>query len=426
MRPRREADPALADAFARREVQAEQQINRLRIGLIAAASATDLAYAWWDHRLDARLAATAALLVGTFSIYAALVHLLNRGGVHRPWLKYVTIAADYGFTLLVISEYRRIGFFVNEAPEGGAPEFIGFLMLLNVLNAFRQSRGALVYSTALATAIGCSLAATSSPRVELLFYTPMVLVGSGVVAYYLSAGLTAMFLRLRRREWLARFLPQRVVQAIEAGTLQVEPGGAQRRTTLLLADIRGFTALAERRDPSQVVGLLNEHFAAMSAVIWRHGGMVDKFIGDAVLAVFGAPVPQPDHARRAVEAARAMQTCLKTLNQDWVRRGLPSLRIGIALHSGTVVAGFVGATERLEYTVIGDPVNVTARIEELNKVYGTDVLLSESTAGEVGADIGVEFLADVPLRGREQRVRVYRLSPAPARPQGIAGGSAAT
>ena len=179
--------------------------------------------------------------------------------------------------------------------------------------------------------------------------------------------------------------------------------------TILLSDLRGFTALAEHRDPQQVVAVLNEYFTAMAAIIWECRGTIDKFIGDAILAVFGAPVAQPDHALRAVRAALRMQEALGELNRGWSERGSPVLAMGIALHTGTVVAGNVGSPQRMEYTVIGDPVNLTARIEELNKTYGTRVLLSETTYDLVGDHFAAELVSAAPVRGRSDPVRVYKL-----------------
>jgi adenylate cyclase len=170
--------------------------------------------------------------------------------------------------------------------------------------------------------------------------------------------------------------------------------------------VRGFTRLAEHRDPQEVVSTMNEYFTRMTAVIQAHGGTIDKFIGDAILAVFGAPVPRPDHALRAIQAAREMQAALEQLNAPRVASGLPPLQMGIAVHTGTVLAGNVGSPERMEYTVMGDAVNVTARIEELNKTYGTRILLSETTYAKVG-DMAARFIGAVTLRGRDDPIRLY-------------------
>jgi adenylate cyclase len=213
---------------------------------------------------------------------------------------------------------------------------------------------------------------------------------------------------LRRREQLMRFLPRQVVRGIDAGSMRLELGGVKQEVTLLLSDIRAFTTLAEDREPEEVLGLLNQYFTCMSRVIWEHGGMIDKFIGDGLLAVFGVPAKRSDDAVRALRAALAMQTALAALNQQWAARGVPPLRMGIALHTGTVMAGNVGAPQRMEYTVIGDAVNVTARLEELNKEYHTMVLVSESTHALLDKTVRTEFVAEVRIRGRHQTLRAYK------------------
>ena len=397
----------LSAALQEREARAERQINVIRGVAILVAAAMDLTYAAVTAKLTSEFLLECALFLLVFGLYFLVVRRLTSEGRYRPGLKYITVTVDYGLTLLLFLEYRRLDFFAGRGPEGGAAEFTAFLILLNMLSAFRYGRAIVVYSTILGMLEVCILAVEYAQSLALAFYTPIALAGSGVLTYLLSGGLRDLFLRVRRRESLMRFLPREVVKGIDAGEIGLSLGGVKREVTILLADLRDFTHLAEHQDPGEVVATLNDHFTAMASVIWRHGGTIDKFIGDAVLAFFGAPVPQPDHAVRAVRAAQEMQRVLEELNMKRRERHLPGLRMGIALHTGTVLAGNVGSPERMEYTVMGDAVNVAARIEELNKRYGTDVLLSETTQRMAGNEIPVRPLGAASLRGREESVSLF-------------------
>jgi adenylate cyclase len=403
-------DAPLRQALIEREMVVEHRLNWVRTIVLLSAGVADAGYAWLAGTTSPALFRFSAALAPAVMLYLALVHHLSRGPVHRPWLKYLTVTADYALTVIVFFAYQWVHFFGDSAPDLGVAEFVGFLMLLNVTSALRPGRAIILYSTTLATAVGTGLVLAFTNSLALVVYSPLFLLGSGLLSLLSSSGLTALFLQLRRRERLMRFLPRALVQRIDAGEVQVALGGSAQEVTILLSDLRRFTTLAESRDPYEVVMVLNQYFTAMTAEVWARGGMVDKFIGDAVLAVFGAPVSRPDAARHAAEAALAMHRALAQLNRTWTPRGWPALEMGIALHTGSVIAGNVGSPERMEYTIIGDAVNVTARIEELNKVYGTRVLLSAATQQALGDHIPVIPVAEVHLRGRHEPIRLFTLS----------------
>jgi adenylate cyclase len=162
-------------------------------------------------------------------------------------------------------------------------------------------------------------------------------------------------------------------------------------------------------EPKALVDLLNVYFTGMVESVLRHHGVVDKFIGDGMMAVFGAPKPESDDALRAVRAALEMRTRLVDLNESFSAAGLAQLRIGIGIHSGPVVAGNIGHVERKEYTVIGDSVNVSSRLESLTKELASDILLSEDTYSLVAEAVEAEPLRAMRVKGREKEVMVYRL-----------------
>ena len=197
--------------------------------------------------------------------------------------------------------------------------------------------------------------------------------------------------------------PQVVDRLLAAGSTTSSDA---RQVAVMFVDIRGFTAAARARTPQEVVDRLDAAFAVLVEIVDRNGGIVNKFLGDGFLALFGAPLDDPDAPRRAVTAAREMLAAIERHNvgSDW------PLRIGIGLHVGQVVAGNVGSPRRKEYTVIGDTVNLASRIEGLNKEFGSQLLISEAVQQAIGQDADATPLGEVPIRGYEQPVRVWRLA----------------
>jgi adenylate cyclase len=210
-----------------------------------------------------------------------------------------------------------------------------------------------------------------------------------------------------RRERLARYFSPEVA-AMLAAAPDGGAAGESREVTLLFSDLRDFTALAERLDGRRVVAFLNAYHEAMVDTIFAFGGTLDKYLGDGLMAYFGAPVAQPDHAERAVRCALTMQERLGRLNAERPAGAESALRMGIGVHTGTVVLGDIGARRRREYTAIGDAVNVAARLEQLTKARGVAVLVSESTRAHVGAALGFAPVGVVEVRGRSQPLAVYR------------------
>ncbi|MEK9662871.1 MAG: adenylate/guanylate cyclase domain-containing protein, partial [Alphaproteobacteria bacterium] len=194
-----------------------------------------------------------------------------------------------------------------------------------------------------------------------------------------------------------------------AGETFLRPGGRNQDVAVLFCDIRDFTGLAESMRPEEVIEFLSDYQRRMVAAVFVHGGTLDKFIGDAIMATFGTPETAPDDACRAVEAAIAMRGALAELNRERAAAGKPAIGHGIAIHYGPVVVGNVGTEERLEYTVIGDTVNVAALIADLCKPTGEDLLVSQAVHAQVGDAVAMREVKVEGLRGRHAPVAVYAI-----------------
>jgi adenylate cyclase len=205
--------------------------------------------------------------------------------------------------------------------------------------------------------------------------------------------------QLLRSAFAGHVSPQ-VMRAILGGALQPDADGERCKVTILFADIRGFTARSENSTPEATIALLNRYYAEASAAIHARGGAIDKFIGDGLMATFGVPQPLPAPERNALEAAQDMLVRIARLNTELVAEGLAPLEIGIGIHSGEVLAGYVGTRKRRDFTVIGDPVNTASRLESMSKTVGYPIVCSNDVAASVGFAGGMVDLGQQDIKGR--------------------------
>jgi adenylate cyclase len=204
-----------------------------------------------------------------------------------------------------------------------------------------------------------------------------------------------------------RYFAPNVAADIAQRDAAIRQGGDRRPTTVLFSDIRGFTAMAESMGPDAIAQLLSEYFTEMVEVIFEHGGTLDKFIGDAIMALWGAPIAHSDDPDRALRAALAMQRSIARLNERWVAQGRPEIGVGIGINHGEVFAGNIGSHRRLEYTVIGDAVNIASRL--CAEAGPGEILVSEAVLGVVREQVSYDYLPEMALKGKAHVVQVYRV-----------------
>jgi adenylate cyclase len=294
--------------------------------------------------------------------------------------------------------------------------FISLLALLAAaLMAMAAARGVSQPLQQLADHTGLVAAGDYTRRIELPREDE---IGRLATAFnHMTAGLAE---RDRVRDLLGKVVSPEIAAQLLHSDLKL--GGEEREVTVLFSDLRDFTSFSEKLPPTEVLALLNRYLDRMSTIIEKHGGVIDKYIGDAIMALFGAPVAVPDAAARAVAAARDMADSLDEMNQELAAAGQPTLAFGIGINTARVVAGNMGSKTRLNYTVIGDGVNLASRLEGLTKdpQHRTSIIVSEATARAIGEEAKLRALGSVTVKGKSESVRIFAVDiqprPWPTRP----------
>lgn len=208
---------------------------------------------------------------------------------------------------------------------------------------------------------------------------------------------------------LGKYISKDITKKILKNNAEVELGGKKAQITVMFADIRGFTSLSETRKAEEVSLLLNEYFTELEPIIEKHNGVINKFIGDAVLVVFGDPTPDKNHALNAVKCAHELRAKVREIRERWIKEGKPKIDIGVGINTGEAFIGNVGSSNRFEYTVIGDTVNIASRIEDYNKICKTQILISENTYNKISQIVDVIKIREVSIKGKRQKINIYEV-----------------
>ncbi len=343
------------------------------------------------------------LLRGALILFAFLLLLGHASGL-------LNLSWDWGARLAIrdelIRDYIATGHMreLLRAPDVALFLVTGILLSL-LLPALSPIRASLLTLAAMVPPAWLALHDPYSGRVIPMEFTLLTI----LVLYGLHI-LTAYFVEVRQKQYIlelfGRYVPRDLVRTLASSREAIDTSGESREMSVLFCDIIGFTDLSERMEPRELVRMLNTHFNTVSAVLFRHGATIDKYMGDAVMAFWGAPLRQPDHARRAVLAALEMVAVVRSLQPEFKARGWPPLEIGIGIGSGSMAVGNMGSDFRLNYTVVGDTVNLAARLEELTRNYHRPILVSETTR-DLATGIAFRELDTVRVRGRNQQTRLF-------------------
>ncbi|HEV7240702.1 MAG TPA: adenylate/guanylate cyclase domain-containing protein [Thermoanaerobaculia bacterium] len=364
-----------------------------------------LAFRQWPHLVGP------AFVPPAYPIAAAFWTLVSWGivlaervnGGYRTWIPWAATFVD----LAMILTFRVLAVF---APGSALLVLAGSAIistLMAMTGALRLKRRWVWLATALAAA-NLTLAALSAglTPASTLFLVLLLFV-VGLVALGMSDLTREAVANEVRRVVLQRFLPKRVIDAGDRASLRLLTEPRSLDATVLISDIRSFTAFAEQLPPADVLALLNKVQGTFAEIVKEHGGTVDKFMGDGMLAVFGAPDPTSDHAERAIAAAQSMLESVCRLNASG---DIAPVRIGVGVHSGRVVTGCLGSGARLEFTVIGDTVNIASRLEAMTKEKGVAAIISNETVVRAERPLShFESLGTVAIRGRVQPLDIHSL-----------------
>ena len=283
---------------------------------------------------------------------------------------------------------------------------LGAGALVSVLNPWRAT---LVLAGSLILCFGLTYYLFAHYRMWVADFLPMTTLGvtyAGIVSYrfFFEEGQ-----KRKVRSAFSQYLHPGLIAQMLNNPEGLQLGGEEKELTALFSDIRGFTTLSENLTPSQLVDLLNEYLSEMTELIFKNWGTLDKYIGDAIMAFWGAPYPQTDHALRACRTGVEMLQTLQRLQAGWAARGVPQLAIGIGINTGPMLVGNMGSKRRKNFTVMGDSVNLASRLEGINRQFGTNLIISESTFLQVKGQFVARELDLIRVKGKTRPVKVYEL-----------------
>jgi adenylate cyclase len=400
----------VARALEAQRTRTARALAQVRLAGVAAAFALGLGRTYAAHEQDWRVLLP---ILGAYAAGALVLFVAVR--LSAPAARWAGLGvALIDVPMVFLAQWVSLP--VSPSPGGVAGFSLGIFVLLVLLGALSLDARQMLLVAVTASAGEVLLQREAGIRGGAWAASVVVVGCATAAAAHLIGRVRALVAGVaseqRKRERLGRYFSPAVAERLQAGPDGSGAPDAQE-LTVLFSDIRDFTTLSATLPPAEVVRLLNEYYGHMVEKVFHHGGTLDKFIGDGMMAYFGAPLPDPDHAIHALDCAMAMIDQLARLNDERAARGEPALRIGIGLHTGVAVVGDIGSpARRLEYTAIGDTVNIASRLEGLTKEAGTPIVVSAATRDRVGARYVWQPLPPMIVRGKREPMALY----APVRP----------
>ncbi|MCG6142954.1 adenylate/guanylate cyclase domain-containing protein [Leptospira bandrabouensis] len=394
-----------------REMKNEKTVAIVRFVIFSIASLLDyLSYFQLINYTIVTPTFITLLLDTVILVFAGSVLLFLNNFPYKPYLKFFTITLDYLIIGLML-------YFDPTVQRGnGVINFIAMISAIFVyqFNLLRHSKIGTIYGAFLSF-VFLFVVSIGLGEGYPIDFIPMI-IGLGMIlaiGYVTTVSNIEMVKEANAKQMMERYLPSQLVDEFYKNKAQLEPGGENKEVTILFSDIRSFTKFSEQRSAEEVVLFLNEYLSRMTDVIFKFNGTIDKFIGDAIMTIFGAPFKAEDDALRAVKSAVAMNHELEKLNQKMQPQD--KLYMGIGIHTGEAIVGNIGSDRRLDYTVIGDNVNLASRIEGLTKHYNCAILISETTykqiEGKYSIDDGfaIREIDKVIVKGKSKPITVYEV-----------------
>lgn len=389
----------------------ERAVAIVRLGIFSFYLVIDtFAYFGYIEYTEIRPALRTILLDCFVFLVSGTIVILLMNKIYHDSIKFFAITFDYSIIAIMLV-------FEPTVPKGG--QLIYWVVYVAsifpfLLNLLRYSKSGAIYSSILSISLFLGVTTYyNNGDAENLIPMHLNLILMLLIGYSITSASRKMMEEANTKRMMERYLSPQLVDELYKKNANIEPGGEMRKVTILFSDIRSFTTISERLDANSVVSILNAYLSVMTEIIFRFQGTIDKFIGDAIMTVFGAPIQKGDDAIRAVKTAIIMQEAMKSFNVSHSELNEP-IEIGIGIHTGEVVAGNIGSEKRIDYTVIGDNVNLSSRIESLTKIYKCPILISSATYAELQKEISQNIILarevdTVIVKGKANSIKIYEV-----------------